>query len=93
MIDDPELRSIFKIEFEENIQTLNNELLKLESDVFNTDALTKLMRTAHSMKGGARMIGLPDVVTLAHFFEDMLGAVKKEGVELKRHDFDRMYKA
>jgi two-component system chemotaxis sensor kinase CheA len=93
VIDDPELRSIFKIEFEENIQTLNNELLKLESDVFNTDALTKLMRTAHSMKGGARMIGLPDVVTLAHFFEDMLGAVKKEGVELKRHDFDRMYKA
>ncbi|MBK7267716.1 MAG: hybrid sensor histidine kinase/response regulator [Ignavibacteriales bacterium] len=93
MIDDPELRSIFKIEFEENIQTLNSELLKLESDVFNTDALTKLMRTAHSMKGGARMIGLPDVVTLAHFFEDMLGAVKKEGVELKRHDFDRMYKA
>jgi two-component system chemotaxis sensor kinase CheA len=93
VIDDPELRSIFKIEFEENIQTLNSELLKLESDVFNTDALTKLMRTAHSMKGGARMIGLPDVVTLAHFFEDMLGAVKKEGVELKRHDFDRMYKA
>lgn len=93
MIDDPELRSIFKIEFEENIQTLNSELLRLESDVFNTDALTKLMRTAHSMKGGARMIGLVDVVTLAHFFEDMLGAVKKEGVELKRHDFDRMYKA
>ncbi len=93
MIDDPELRSIFKIEFEENIQTLNSELLRLESDVFNSDALTKLMRTAHSMKGGARMIGIVDVVTLAHFFEDMLGAVKKEGLELKRHDFDRMYKA
>jgi two-component system chemotaxis sensor kinase CheA len=93
VIDDPELRSIFKIEFEENIQTLNSELLRLESDVFNSDALTKLMRTAHSMKGGARMIGIVDVVTLAHFFEDMLGAVKKEGLELKRHDFDRMYKA
>jgi len=93
VIDDPELRNIFKIEFEENIQTLNSELLRLESDVFNIDALTKLIRTAHSMKGGARMIGLFDVVTLAHFFEDMLGAVKKEGVELERHDFDRMYKA
>lgn len=93
MIEDPELRNIFKIEFEENIQTLNSELLLLESDVFNAEALTKLMRTAHSMKGGARMIGLADVVSLAHFFEDMLGAVKKEGVELKRHDFDRMYRA
>lgn len=93
MISDPELRGIFKIEFEESIQILNSELLKLEANVFDFDALSRLMRVAHSMKGGARMIGLAGVVTLAHFFEDMLGAVKKDNTELKRADFDRMYKA
>jgi len=93
VIADAELRAIFKIEFEENIQTLNSELLKLEADVFDKDARSKLMRVAHSMKGGARMIGLTGVVTLAHFFEDMLGAVNKENIALKKADFDRMYKA
>lgn len=93
MIADAELRAIFKIEFEENIQTLNSELLKLEADVFDKDARSKLMRVAHSMKGGARMIGLTGVVTLAHFFEDMLGAVNNENSALKKADFDRMYKA
>jgi len=93
VIADAELRAIFKIEFEENIQTLNSELLKLEADVFDKDARSKLMRVAHSMKGGARMIGLTGVVTLAHFFEDMLGAVNNENSALKKADFDRMYKA
>jgi two-component system chemotaxis sensor kinase CheA len=93
VIIDPELRDIFKIEFEENIQILNDELMKLEINVFDFEALSKLMRVAHSMKGGARMIGLTEVVKLAHFFEDMLGAVKKDGVELNKNDFNRMYKA
>lgn len=93
MIPDPELRELFKTEFEENIQVLNNELLRLEKNNAGSDAMTKLMRVAHTMKGSARMIGLAGVVTLAHFFEDMLGAVKGGNATLAKADFDRMYRA
>ncbi|MBE2280896.1 MAG: hybrid sensor histidine kinase/response regulator [Ignavibacteriaceae bacterium] len=93
MILDDELKEIFKTEFEENIQILNQELLKLEKNKEDLEALTKLMRVAHSMKGGARMIGLSGVVDLAHFFEDMLGEVKKKNTLLNASDFNAMYKA
>ncbi len=93
MIPDPELRELFKTEFEENIQVLNSELLRLEQNNADSDAMTKLMRVAHTMKGSARMIGLTGVVTLAHFFEDMLGAVKGGNAALSRTGFDRMYRA
>lgn len=93
MIPDPELRELFKIEFEENIQVLNSELLRLEQNNADSEVAARMMRVAHTMKGSARMIGLSGVVTLAHFFEDMLGAVKGGEAVLARADFDRMYRA
>ena len=93
MIPDPELRELFKIEFEENIQILNSELLKLEQNNSDSEAAGRMMRVAHTMKGSARMIGLSGVVTLSHFFEDMLGAVKGGQAQLSRVDFNRMYRA
>ena len=35
--------------------------------------LEEVYREAHSLKGAARMIGVRDVETVAHRFEDLLG--------------------
>ncbi len=76
MIDDPELRALFKAESEEHLQTLENGLLRLEAEPRETAVLEELFRSAHSLKGAARMLGVEGVETLAHHFEDELGAAR-----------------
>ena len=91
MIDDPELRALFKAESEEHLQTLENGLLRLEAEPRDTAMLEELFRSAHSLKGAARMLGVADVETLAHHFEDELGAARRGHNVLTSAAADRLY--
>ncbi|HXU92431.1 MAG TPA: hybrid sensor histidine kinase/response regulator [Gallionella sp.] len=77
MIEDKELRSLFKIESEERLLHLDTGLLRLEQTPSDLALLEDLFREAHSLKGAARMLGLTDIQTLSHQLEDALGAAKK----------------
>lgn len=77
MIEDKELRSLFKIESEERILHLDTGLLRLEQTPSDQTLLEDLFREAHSLKGAARMLELTDIQTLSHQLEDALGAAKK----------------
>ncbi|HCI13112.1 MAG: hypothetical protein A2063_06175 [Gallionellales bacterium GWA2_60_142] len=77
MIEDKELRSLFKIESEERLQHLDDGLLRLEKTPSDQSLLEDLFREAHSLKGAARMLGLAEIQTLAHQLEDALGAARK----------------
>ncbi|BBI99095.1 hybrid sensor histidine kinase/response regulator [Ferrigenium kumadai] len=77
MIEDKELRSLFKIESEERLQHLDTGLLRLEETPSDLALLEDLFREAHSLKGAARMLGLIDIQTLSHQLEDALGAARK----------------
>jgi two-component system chemotaxis sensor kinase CheA len=54
-------------------------LLSLESGQGGADAIASLFRDAHTIKGGAGMLGLDDVRVLAHAVEDILSALRQEG--------------
>ncbi len=93
MIDDPELRALFKAESEEHLQTLENGLLRLEAEPRDAAAmLEELFRSAHSLKGAARMLGVEGVETLAHHFEDELGAAKRGHSVISSAMADRLYR-
>ncbi len=77
MILDRELRALFGAESEEHLQHLDEGLLRLESDPQDNATLADVFRHAHSLKGAARMLGLSEVETLAHGFEDALGAAAR----------------
>ncbi len=77
MIEDQELRNLFRTESEERLQHLDRGLLQLEQDPENQGILEELFRQAHSLKGEARMLGLPDIETIAHRFESILSRAKK----------------
>jgi len=77
VIEDHELRSLFKIESEERLQHLDDGLLRLEKTPSDQPLLEDLFREAHSLKGAARMLGLTEIQTLAHQLEDALGTAKK----------------
>lgn len=92
MIDDPELRSLFKAESEEHLQTLENGLLRLEAEPRAGTVLEELFRSAHSLKGAARMLGIGDLETLAHHFEDELDAARRGRSAMSSAVADRLYR-
>ena len=72
LTQNPELLATFRAEVDERIASMRDGLLTLEGHPSPRQALHSLMRDAHTVKGSARMIGLVDLVALAHRSEDLL---------------------
>lgn len=81
MIEDEELRTIFKAECDERLQRLEEGLLQMEAGPANAAVLDEVLREAHSLKGAARMLGLSALESLSHRVEDLLVPVR-EGTSL-----------
>lgn len=77
IIEDVELRDIFKTASEEHLQKLEDGLLHLEKHPHDQAMLEEVLREAHTLKGDSRMLGVDTVETLIHQLEDSLGAVKR----------------
>lgn len=77
MIEDKELRDLFRMECEEHLQCLDDGLLSLEQSPDDQTLLENIFRAAHSVKGAARMLGLNEIQSLAHILEDALGSIRK----------------
>lgn len=91
MIEDKELRELFKIECAEHLQRLSDGLLRLEKNPKDQTTLEEVFREAHSLKGAARMVGVTDIETLAHRFEDILGMARRGETALASNTIDRLY--
>jgi two-component system chemotaxis sensor kinase CheA len=77
MIEDEELRTLYKEASADHIQKIEAGLLHLEKNPLDQAKLEQLLRETHSLKGDSRMLGVKDVETLTHQLEDILGAVKR----------------
>lgn len=77
LIEDEELRSLYKIASEDHIAKLEQGLLDLEKNPEDQKKLEELLRCAHSLKGDSRMLGVKDAETLTHYLEDILSGVKQ----------------
>ena len=78
MINDKELRAIFKATSEEHLQNLDDGLLHLEDHPDDRVVLESLMREAHSLKGDANMVGVKNVGALAHQIEHLLTQLEQQ---------------
>ncbi len=65
----------FRNEVRDHLQKLNNELVQLEGTE-NPELVNSLFRSAHSIKGAARMMGFNSLSRVAHKMEDILGAIR-----------------
>ncbi|MFW6358630.1 MAG: hybrid sensor histidine kinase/response regulator [Chroococcales cyanobacterium] len=91
MIDDEELRHIYKVASEERLQKLDAGLLHLEKHPDDQEPLEELLREAHSLKGDSRMLGVGTVEKLIHQFEHSLGGVKRGEETLTPNMCDRLW--
>ncbi|MEG3848483.1 hybrid sensor histidine kinase/response regulator [Microcoleus sp. herbarium19] len=90
MIEDEELRDVFKIASEEHLQKLDDGLLYLEQHPGDSAKLEELLRETHSLKGDAGMLDVKNVASLAHQIEHILGGIKRRETEFNREISDRL---
>ena len=92
MIEDKELWTLFGAEAEEHLQLLDAGLLQLEKDASDRATIETVFRSAHSLKGAARMMGALAVEQRAHGFEDALTGAIRRGDALEEATIEKLYR-
>ncbi|XRO77670.1 chemotaxis protein CheW [Methanocaldococcus sp. 10A] len=87
-----EYLEIFAEEAEEHIQTINECLLELEKDPSNLDLINQIFRSAHTIKGGARTVGLSHISDLTHHMEDILDYIRNGQIPVTSEIIDLLFK-
>jgi two-component system, chemotaxis family, sensor histidine kinase and response regulator WspE len=92
IVQDQSMLELFRLEVEVQVNILNNALLTLESNPTSAQDLEILMRSAHSIKGAARIVGFSSVVNLAHVMEDCFVAAQKKQIIIQSNQIDILLK-
>ncbi len=92
MIEDEELRSLYQVASSEHLANLEGGLLFLEKNPQGKNKLEEMLRSAHSLKGDSRMLGVKDAETLTHHFEDILSKVHKGEATLTPSILEALFK-
>ena len=66
----------FLIESNENLDRLDQELVKLESEPSSTELLASIFRTIHTIKGSCGFLGFARLEKLAHAGENLLSRLR-----------------
>ena len=90
-IDDEELRGLYKTSAAEHIQAIESALMQLEKQPQNQAVLKDLLRSAHTLKGDSRMLGVEDVETLVHQIEECLMPLETGKASMTEELCERLY--
>ncbi|RKY55238.1 MAG: chemotaxis protein CheA, partial [Candidatus Neomarinimicrobiota bacterium] len=74
---DIDLLTDFVSESNDHLETADQQMLVLETEPKNEDALNSVFRAFHTIKGVAGFLGLKDIGLLAHDAENLLDRVRK----------------
>ena len=82
--------------FEESFEALDAmeaALLKLDVGVADHDGINTIFRGAHSMKGGAAMLGFADVTSFTHTLETLLDELRSGKMQVSAPTLDCLLKS
>ncbi|PSB32730.1 hybrid sensor histidine kinase/response regulator [Chlorogloea sp. CCALA 695] len=64
-------------EAKDHLVTIEQGLLNLQTTLQDSEMVNELFRAAHSVKGGAAMLGISSILRIAHRFEDFFKILKE----------------
>lgn len=73
---DAEELKVFLQETDEQIQLLDEDIIRLEREPDNAEILQEIFRAAHTLKGSSGMLGFKKMAGLTHAMEDTLDKVR-----------------
>jgi len=83
----------FGIETAEHLENLENLLIELEYRAVETEELSSLFRSFHTVKGLSKSMELLAMEAVAHRCEDILGLVRDEGAPLQAETINILLEA
>lgn len=82
---------MFIEESKEHLQSINDELLKLESEPENTAIVNEIFRSAHTLKGMAGTMGFEDLASLTHEMENVLDLLRNSKLNVTTDIMDVIF--
>jgi len=83
-----DLLSEFLTETSESLDSLDNDLVKLEENPNDPDLLGNIFRLVHTIKGTCGFLGLPRLESLAHAGENVLGKIRDGELDVTPYAID-----
>jgi two-component system chemotaxis sensor kinase CheA len=91
--DSKKMLSLFTIEAEEHIQTIEKDLLAIEKESDNIDTINGLFRAFHSIKGSAAYVNKQTISELSHNVESLLNVLRTEKLPVSKDLLDTLFEA
>jgi two-component system chemotaxis sensor kinase CheA len=88
-----EILESFLIETREIFDRLGQDLLTLEKGAADNELLNTIFRAVHTVKGTSSFLGLDQMTSLAHVFEDVLNKLRKGEITVSSGKMDVMFEA
>lgn len=85
-----ELLQDFYAEAELQVETLEANILVLEKDPNNPDAVDEIFRAAHTLKGGAATVQMTELAEFTHLVEDALDEIRSGNVAVGEQVVDTL---
>ena len=84
---------IFIEESQDNLQTLNENLLNLENNPTDTETLNAIFRVAHTLKGMAGTMGFTKMQKLTHTVENVLSETRSGNLAVNSNTVDVLFQS
>ncbi|MDR1029519.1 MAG: chemotaxis protein CheA [Treponema sp.] len=88
-----ELLKDFFSEAQMQVDTLEQNILVLENEGGNRDAVDEIFRAAHTLKGGAATVEMMELSHFTHLVEDVLDAIRSDTVTINEDVVDTLLAA
>ncbi len=85
-------KTFFEESFE-NLETMEQALLRLDIAAFDAEVINTIFRAAHSIKGGAATFGFAAVASFTHHAETLLDQMRSGARALAQADVDLLLRA
>lgn len=93
---DPANEELLKDFFEEaqsQVELLEQNILTLENDPENREAVDEIFRAAHTLKGGAATVEMTELAEFTHIIEDVLDQIRDDKLKVNDQVVDTLLQA
>lgn len=87
-INNEELLKDFFSEAEQQVENLESNILVIENDPTNHEAIDEIFRAAHTLKGGSATVEMNELSGFTHVVEDLLDEIRSDRVSVSEDVVD-----
>ncbi|ERF60382.1 P2 response regulator binding domain protein [Treponema socranskii subsp. socranskii VPI DR56BR1116 = ATCC 35536] len=88
-----ELLKDFFAEAEQQVDNLESNVLVIENDPTNHEAIDEIFRAAHTLKGGSATVEMNEIASFTHSVEDMLDEIRSDRLKVTEPVIDVLLNA